>query len=255
MKRLSPVIFFIFLLLTGCSMHKTPDNDQENGPETAVRAYISAASQASWGAVKTLLSGEALEGMQQNTGRVRGTEIILSVKIKTISQLSDSALVYAEITKMADYNGINYKDLAAYEFRLQKADQWKIYKVITTGVMRPDLEPGAMPAGAGEKLKEFIELPVREKHDKACLYLAGPALASSLRFNDNKPPQVQPASRVLEITPAGVSDSYIVLKAKYRVELEGYKPATITAVADMINVSGEWKIINLDIVNMDKGEG
>lgn len=252
MRRLSLIIVLI-LLLAGCTKERPPDSNE--GPENTVRAYVSAASQASWGAVRPLLSGEALQGFQQNTELKNSPEKILSIKIETLFWISDIAVVYGEVSKVAEYEGNNVNNIAAYEFKLQKNDgQWKIYKVTTTDIMRPDLKQGSMPSNANEKIKTYLELPVNEKHDKSHIYLAGPALAGALKFN-NESPIIQSDCKVLEITPAGVTDSYIVAQVKYQVEIDGYKPAVMMAVADMVDISGEWKIINLDIAGMDRGEG
>ena len=63
---------------------------------------------------------------------------------------------------------------------------------------------------------------------------------------------MQPKTKVLEITPLGISEKYLVANALYTVQIEGYRPAVIKAIVDMVDLAGEWKIIKLDIAQNAK---
>lgn len=237
------------ILLTGCNKEHVPFDD---GPTNTVKYYIEAASQTKWETVEPILSGEALQEMQAGRDRVKETQKVIKVHTDTEIQTDNYAVVKADVFKSNNFGDARYNDFASYEFRLQKdGKQWLIYKV-TPGELKPNqLKNGTIPLAVKEKLQTYLELPLADKKEKAHLYLAGPTLINSQK-NNSQLPNIEPKIKVHEITPIGVTDNYLVAKAIYSVQMDGYKPMIITAIADMADVAGEWKIVRLDIAQNAK---
>lgn len=234
------ILFIVLTLLMLCGCEKRAVTDYE--PENVVKAYIMAASSVNWNIAMPLLSGEALQELQQNSSNVKSTENVLSIETSIVAREKDIARVYAEVAKSTD--------LASYEFRLQKIDgQWLIYKVSQSDIKQPELKMGVLPAAAVERLKKYLELPAKEKREKCYLYLAGPALLSAQKYKDSIPEE-QPVVNILDIVSEGVSDKYVIASATYKTEMTGYKPVILTAIVDMVNISGDWRIIRLDIAKV-----
>ncbi|RYD01477.1 hypothetical protein N752_29690 [Desulforamulus aquiferis] len=250
MKKIIVTILTFALLTTGCAQKSIVHVGDE--PSIAVKRYIDAASQAEWETVLPMLSGEALQEMQVGKERVKITQKVISVQTNTEIQTDNFAVINAEVLKSNNYLDTRFNDLASYEFRLQKSgEHWLIYKVFQKELKPTHLKNGTMPVAARERLKTYLELPVTEKKEKDYLFLAGPILAISQK-SSSRLLEIQPKTKVLEITPVGVSEKYLVVKVLYAVQIEGYKPAVITAMVDMVDLAGEWKIIRLDIAQNAK---
>lgn len=244
------ITFMTCFLLTGCSQKITPTAD--DGPANTVKCYIDAASQVKWETVSPMLSGEALQQMKVGKDRVKETQTVLKVYTNTEIQTDNYAVVKADVFKSNNSGDTRYNDLASYEFRLHKeGKQWLIYKVTPEELKPSKLKNGTMPLAAREKLQTYLELPLVDKKEKDYIYLAGPILASSKK-NNSQMPEIEPKIKVLEITPIGVVDNYLVAKALYTVQIDGQKTMVITAIADMADVAGEWKIVRLDIAHNAK---
>ena len=239
----------ISIVLSGCNQKIIPTDD---GPDYAVKNYIDAASQAKWDTVVPMLSGEALQEMQTGMERVKTTQKVISIQTASEIQTNTFAVIKADVIKTNNYGVTKFNDLSSYEFRLQKTgEHWLIYKVSQKELKPDNLKNGTMPVAAREKLKTYLELPMSEKKEKDYLYLAGPILELSQKSNPHVP-EMQPKTKVLEITPLGISEKYLVANALYTVQIEGYRPAVIKAIVDMVDLAGEWKIIKLDIAQNAK---
>ncbi|MTI80034.1 MAG: hypothetical protein FH758_03975 [Firmicutes bacterium] len=247
MKKIVSV-FLLAMLLTGCNNNTPLPPKKDNGPINVVNKYIRSSSQGDWDMVLTLLAGEALQQTRANKDQVKNTQQIISTDINTGLQTDNFAIVNSQVISTKNYGDLTYNDIASYKFRLKKnTGQWFIYKVEGQRVKPPLLHNnGAIPRAAKKKLSEYIKLPLVQKREKDYQYLAGQALQDSLEYKGNTPKE-QPKTNVLDIDLLGSSDNYLILKATYSVEIAGYKPVTMTAIVDMVDLAGEWKIIRLDI--------
>ena len=243
------MLIVLCLVLVGCS-HNEPQKQADSEAVKTVEEYIRAAGDNKWDVVTSLLTGEALQEAEANQNRVKSTQKVLSIDAVTKTQTKTFAIVDAEVIKTNQFGNASYNDISGYEFRLKKTgNKWLIYNVQAAEIKKPKLhdgETGEMPAAAKEKLKDYIEMSITEKRNNDYKYLAGSALTNSLK-NKGVEPKQQLNFKVVNISPIAVSDKYLVVEADYIVEMQEYKPANITAVADMVNLGGEWKIVRIDI--------
>ena len=245
-NKISVILISLCLLIivSGCNDVSPPEYHHA---ADKVNAYIEYSSINAWDKVVPLLSGQALIEAERNIPRVNNNNETVTNKLLTVTWQNDAAAeVYADVTTNS-LNGYNRK---AYKFYLVKQDaDWKIYRSELSDFMRPNLNYGQLPQEVSETIQEYFNLTTTEKRNQDTKYLAGKLLMISLSSKQIQGSQQiasEDAQRILNITPVGVSDDYVIAKVLY--EHNG-RPAT--AMIDLINVMGNWKIVQLDIIELN----
>lgn len=235
-----------FAVMAGCG---PAGEGVEKDVFSVVEKHLENTAAGSWQEAFEDLAGEALAESRANCGRVRAVEKIISKKLKAHQVCRDVVEVKADITKSA---GGGF-DRQAYRFRLKReGGRWLIYSADPGEYIHPGLRPGQLPPGAGEAVREYIELPFSAKRNLGQYFLAGKILNDHRKAGalpvDQKTASVQEmiATRVKSLDCLGVSEDYAVVLADYEISRDG-KVFLAEAVVDVVKVNGKWKISRIDI--------
>ncbi|WP_449241464.1 hypothetical protein [Desulfoscipio gibsoniae] len=210
-----------------------------------VTQYIEYSSTMQWKKAQKVLSGEALAQTIKNQDTATNKEKILFTELHgTINE--NLAIVDANVEKTGLYD-----DRQSYTFSLAKiAGEWKIYKVEYKDFTRPILGPYKENVAALGVLSDYLSLTAGKRREMAEKYLAGELLRATLV---NRPlysnQQVKELKEtVVAINPVGSNDGYVAYQAQVVSRQE--KSVTTTLLVDLVDVNGQWKIVNMDVLRV-----
>ncbi|MDO7785810.1 hypothetical protein [Desulforamulus aquiferis] len=229
----------------------------EEQVQEVVKRYIHAEFSGDWRMIGPFLSGEALGEARNNLTRKNVGRKLLTANVTDTQILSPViAIVTADITSEIQDDPV-YTDRFCIRYSLLKeAGSWLIYKAETVEMDRHYLSPGPLPVGASRILNEYFSMPYEQKKHQETKYLAGEALpalrtAAEGLYRRNLPEITSKGFEVIKIESLGVAEQYCIAKVIYR---GGNQNFTDTAIVDMVNVAGQWKIIRFVIFKRDISE-
>jgi len=128
--------------------------------------------------------------------------------------------------------------------------------VESAAFQRPELSPGEIPQIAQKTLEDYFSMPYELKKYNELQFLAGQALNLTPTLQMDTYPQKPPAAtskgfEVQDIKSLGYSEDYCIAKVTYH---GGNNDVRITAVVDLFDAGGQWKIIKVDIISQERGE-
>lgn len=251
---ISMLLLFCMSVFTGCRGEPLVEQETELAKiKNVVSNFLNAEQNSNFTDMINFLTGEALAEVNTNLNRKQVQRKYLSIKLNEEIITSGLATVYADIT--AKYSAPSCNDRYALNFYLiQQNDRWLIYKVEPTAIERPLLFAREIPADAKKMLEDYFSMPYELKKYHELDYLAGQALNVSSqayhRYRQNPPATTSKNYKVQEIESLGYSEEYYIAKVTYS---GGNNNTTITAVVDMVDVDGKWKIARVDITRQERG--
>lgn len=266
MLAISRIKLFILLIIcitifTGCRSEPpaeevTGSAEVENEVKNIVSNFLNAEQNNNFSYMNIFLTGEALAESNINHKRKQIQKEYLNIELDEKIITSDLAMVYADIT--VKFNEPLFYDRYATNFYLINDNgRWLIYKVETVALERPELSPGELPASTQKLLEKYLSLPYELKKYNELQYRAGQALNISslaqMNLYQQKPADITSKGFVVEdIVCLGYSERYCIAKVTYQ---GGNNDIFVTAIVDLVDVSGKWKINRLDITSQKRGEG
>lgn len=220
--------------------------------KSIVSKYLSAEQNNNYSYIGTLLTGEAFGEASLNFNRKQARKEYLNINLDEEIITPELATVYADIT--AKFSELSFNDRYALNFYLiQEKGRWLIYKTELVDLKRPVLSTGEIPTVAKKMLEDYFSLPYELKRYHEMDYLTGQALNVSsqvLNYCRQNPPPAATSKgfKVQKIKGMGCSQGYCITLITYS---GGNNNTEITAVVDLVDVGGQWKICRSDIIGQE----